>query len=154
MPVFSAMAHVILKEKLYNEEFIDERTENFEEFAASMEKFTPEYAEAISGVDRNLIVAGGAHVRDGEERGHLLGAGHPGALARHRQRPGADPPGAAHRAHRARGHRAESAARAEQRAGRLGFGRHALALPRLPAGGRRSSPRANSRRPGTSSRAG
>jgi predicted molibdopterin-dependent oxidoreductase YjgC len=27
-----------------------------EEFAKSMEKFTPEYAEAISGVDRNLIV--------------------------------------------------------------------------------------------------
>ena len=56
VPVFSAMAHVILKEKLYNEEFIRERTENFEAFAASMEKFTPEYAESISGVDRNLIV--------------------------------------------------------------------------------------------------
>ncbi|MCC6148451.1 MAG: formate dehydrogenase subunit alpha [Anaerolineaceae bacterium] len=54
--VYSAMAHVILKEKLYNQKFIDERTENFEEFAKSMEKFTPEYAESISGVDRNLIV--------------------------------------------------------------------------------------------------
>ncbi len=56
VPVFSAMAHVILKEKLYNQSFINDRTENFEAFAASMEKFTPEYAEAISGVDRNLIV--------------------------------------------------------------------------------------------------
>jgi formate dehydrogenase alpha subunit len=56
VPVFSAMAHVILKEKLYNQQFIDARTENFEEFAHSMEKFTPEYAETISGVDRNLIV--------------------------------------------------------------------------------------------------
>ncbi len=54
--VFSAMAHVILKEKLYNQEFIGARTENFSEFAASMEKFTPEYAETISGVDRNLII--------------------------------------------------------------------------------------------------
>lgn len=54
--VFSAMAHVILKEKLYNQAFIDERTENFAAFAASMEKFTPEYAESVSGVDRNLIV--------------------------------------------------------------------------------------------------
>ena len=54
--VFSAMAHVILKEKLYNQAFIDARTENFAEFAASMEKFTPEYAETISGVDRELIV--------------------------------------------------------------------------------------------------
>ena len=54
--VFSAMAHVIIKEKLYNQKFIDERTEGFEEFVQSVEKFTPEYAEAISGVDRNLIV--------------------------------------------------------------------------------------------------
>jgi formate dehydrogenase alpha subunit len=54
--VFSAMAHVILKESLYNRAFIDERTEGFEDFAQSMEKFTPEYAEIISGVDRNLIV--------------------------------------------------------------------------------------------------
>ena len=57
VPLFSAMAHVILKERLFNQAFIDERTENFAEFAASMEKFTPEYAESISGVDRNLIAA-------------------------------------------------------------------------------------------------
>jgi len=56
VPVFSAMAHVILKEGLYNRQFVEERTENFEAFATSMEKFTPEYAESISGVDRNLII--------------------------------------------------------------------------------------------------
>ncbi len=56
VPVFSAMAHVILKEKLYAEAFIGARTENFEAFAASMEKFTPEYAESLSGVSRDLIV--------------------------------------------------------------------------------------------------
>lgn len=54
--VFSAMAHVILKENLLNQEFIKARTENFDAFTASMEKFTPEYAEGISGVDRNLII--------------------------------------------------------------------------------------------------
>ncbi|MBA4399874.1 MAG: formate dehydrogenase subunit alpha, partial [Anaerolinea sp.] len=56
VPVFSAMAHVILKENLHNPQFIAERTENFEAFAASMEKFTPEYAEAISGIDHQLII--------------------------------------------------------------------------------------------------
>jgi formate dehydrogenase alpha subunit len=56
VPLFSAMAHVIIKERLYNQDFIDRRTEGFEDFVKSMEKFTPEYAEAISGVDRNLIV--------------------------------------------------------------------------------------------------
>ena len=54
--VFSAMAHVMIKEKLYNQSFIDERTVGFEEFVQSVEKFTPEYAEQISGVDRNLII--------------------------------------------------------------------------------------------------
>ena len=54
--VFSAMAHVILKEGLHDLSFIEQRTENFAAFAASMEKFTPEYAESISGVDRNLII--------------------------------------------------------------------------------------------------
>ena len=56
VPLFSAMAHVIIKERLYNQDFIDRRTEGFAGFAKSMEKFTPEYAEAISGVGRNLIV--------------------------------------------------------------------------------------------------
>jgi formate dehydrogenase alpha subunit len=56
VPLFSAMAHVIVKEKLYNQDFIDRRTEGFEDFCKSIEPFTPEYAEAISGVDRNLIV--------------------------------------------------------------------------------------------------
>jgi len=56
VPLFSAMAHVIVKEKLYNQDFIDRRTEGFEEFCKAIEQFTPEYAEVISGVDRNLIV--------------------------------------------------------------------------------------------------
>lgn len=54
--VFSAMAHVILKENLTNPAFIAARTTGYDEFVKSIEKFTPEYAEAISGVDRNLII--------------------------------------------------------------------------------------------------
>src|SRR5215212_8871081 len=45
VPLYSAMAHVIIKERLYNQDFIDRRTEGFAEFAQSMGKFTPEYAE-------------------------------------------------------------------------------------------------------------
>jgi len=54
--IFSAMAHVIIKENLFNKQFVEARTEGFEAFVESVEKFTPEYAEMISGVDRNLIV--------------------------------------------------------------------------------------------------
>jgi formate dehydrogenase alpha subunit len=50
VPVFSAMAHVIVKENLVNTDFIANRTEGFNEFIESLEKFTPEYAEEISGV--------------------------------------------------------------------------------------------------------
>ena len=56
VPVFTAMAHVIIKEGLVNQTFIDQRTEGFAEFVQSVEKFTPEYAEMVSGVDRELII--------------------------------------------------------------------------------------------------
>jgi formate dehydrogenase alpha subunit len=55
VPVFSAMAQVIVQEGLVNQEFISRRTEGYQDFIRSLEKFTPEYAEAISGVDRELI---------------------------------------------------------------------------------------------------
>nr|MBI2905670.1 formate dehydrogenase subunit alpha [Chloroflexota bacterium] len=54
--VFSAMAHVIVQEGLVNEKFVAERSTGYEEFKQSVEKFTPEYAEMTSGVDRNLII--------------------------------------------------------------------------------------------------
>ena len=56
VPVFTAMAHVIVAEGLVNRQFIQERTAGYEEFVGSLDKFTPAYAESISGVDRNLIV--------------------------------------------------------------------------------------------------
>jgi predicted molibdopterin-dependent oxidoreductase YjgC len=48
--LFNAMAHVIVKEKLYNEAFISERTEGFSDYIESLEEKTPEWAEQISGV--------------------------------------------------------------------------------------------------------
>ncbi len=48
--VFSAMAHVIVKENLVNNEFLANRTEGYQEYVETLEKFTPEYAEEISGV--------------------------------------------------------------------------------------------------------
>jgi formate dehydrogenase alpha subunit len=50
VPLFSAMAHVIVKENLVNWEFLRERTEGFEDYLETLEKFTPEYAEEICGV--------------------------------------------------------------------------------------------------------
>jgi formate dehydrogenase alpha subunit len=55
VPLFSAMAHVIVKENLVNQQFIEQRTEGYNEFIASLDKFTPEYAESITGVSTELI---------------------------------------------------------------------------------------------------
>ena len=55
VPLFSAMAHVIIEEGLVNQAFVEERTEGYTEFARSVEKFTPEYAESVCGVERGLI---------------------------------------------------------------------------------------------------
>lgn len=48
--VYQAMANVVVTEKLYNREFIEQRTEGFDEYIESLEHCTPEWAEAISGV--------------------------------------------------------------------------------------------------------
>lgn len=55
VPVFSAMAQVIIAEGLINQQFVAERTEGYEEFARSVQKFTPEFAEAVSGVPAEAI---------------------------------------------------------------------------------------------------
>jgi len=55
VPVLTSMAHVIVKEGLVNHEFVKNRTEGFEDFVESLEKFTPEYAESISGVPADDI---------------------------------------------------------------------------------------------------
>jgi predicted molibdopterin-dependent oxidoreductase YjgC len=48
--VFQAMAQVIVTERLYDFDFIQERVENFEGYCDAIQEFTPEWAESISGV--------------------------------------------------------------------------------------------------------
>ncbi len=55
--VFQAMAHVVVREKLYNAAFIEGRTEGFAEYVETLESFTPEWAEGVSGVPADQIRA-------------------------------------------------------------------------------------------------
>jgi formate dehydrogenase alpha subunit len=48
--LFSAMAHVVVAEKLYNWDFITRRTEGYNQYVESLEGRTPEWAEALTGV--------------------------------------------------------------------------------------------------------
>jgi formate dehydrogenase (NADP+) alpha subunit len=55
--LLNAMTHVIIKEGLINRNFIDEQTEDYnEEFIRGLEEYTPEAAEKITGVPRDLII--------------------------------------------------------------------------------------------------
>lgn len=53
--LYNAMAHVIVKEKLYDEAFIGQRTEGFSDYIESLEEKTPGWAEQISGVPADDI---------------------------------------------------------------------------------------------------
>jgi len=50
VPLFTAMAHVIVAENLVNHDFVNDRTEGYADFLAALEKFTPEFAEEVSRV--------------------------------------------------------------------------------------------------------
>ncbi len=55
--LFNAMAHVIIKERLYDEEYVRVRVEGLEELSRHVEKYTPERAEEITGVPAGEIAA-------------------------------------------------------------------------------------------------
>ncbi len=51
----NAMIHVIIHEDLYNEEFVRTRTVGFSEIRMAVRKYTPEYAEKVTGVPTEVI---------------------------------------------------------------------------------------------------
>lgn len=51
----NAMAHVIIEEGLYNQEFVIRATEHFETYKKQIQLYSPEYAEEITGVKADDI---------------------------------------------------------------------------------------------------
>lgn len=60
--VLNGFAHVLVKEGLYNKEYVRGRCEGFEEMAAVLEKYTPEYAAEICGIDDPSQIVKAAHI--------------------------------------------------------------------------------------------
>ncbi len=54
--LFNGMAKVILDEGLSDEKFVRERTEGFEEWKASLDKYTPDFVESITGVPKEQMI--------------------------------------------------------------------------------------------------
>jgi formate dehydrogenase alpha subunit len=73
--VFQAMAHVIVTEGLTDPDFIAARTEGFDEYVESLEAFTPEWAEAISGVPAEDIRKGARMYATAERAAFYWGMG-------------------------------------------------------------------------------
>lgn len=52
----NGMMHIIIKEGLENKEFIQNNTEGYEELKKTVEKYTPEHVEKISGIKKELLI--------------------------------------------------------------------------------------------------
>jgi len=52
----NGMMNVIIKEGLYAQKYIEERTENFEELKRAVEQYTPEYVQKITKIPCNLLI--------------------------------------------------------------------------------------------------
>jgi formate dehydrogenase major subunit len=55
IPLLNAMAHVIVSEGLVDGDFVEERVDRLEPFAAFVARFTPEHAAAVCGVEPEAI---------------------------------------------------------------------------------------------------
>ncbi|MBN1627244.1 MAG: formate dehydrogenase subunit alpha [Deltaproteobacteria bacterium] len=52
----NGMMHVIIKERLYDEKYVNSRTVGLDELKKTVEKYTPEYVEGITGIPKDLLV--------------------------------------------------------------------------------------------------
>ncbi len=68
--LLNGMMHVLIAEELYDKDFVAQRTENFEELAATVAKYPPEVASEITSVPAEDII----------KAARLLAAHRPGAL--------------------------------------------------------------------------
>lgn len=55
IPLINSLINVIVSENLHNKEFINARTEGFNEMWQVVQKYTPEYAQKITGVEPDLL---------------------------------------------------------------------------------------------------
>jgi formate dehydrogenase alpha subunit len=67
----NGLMHVIIKENLHAEAYIESRTEGFEEVQKMVEKFAPDYVEQITGIPAQDIIDA-ARLYAGAERGSIL----------------------------------------------------------------------------------
>lgn len=67
----NGMMRVIIKEGLYDKSFVENRTSGFEELKKTVEKYTPEYVESITGIPAQSLIEA-ARMYAGAKAGAVL----------------------------------------------------------------------------------
>ena len=133
--MLNAMLNVIVEENLYDKQYVQTYVEGFEALRRAHQGFHAGGDGADLRHRGRCAARGRAHLRARRERHHLLGHGRVAAHPRHRQCALPDRAVADHRPDRPARHRPASAARPEQRAGRLRRRPDPDVLSRLQVGG-------------------
>jgi formate dehydrogenase alpha subunit len=60
--VLNGFMYVLIKENLYDKEYVSSRCEGFEEMAKAVEKYTPEYVAEICGLDDPSLIVKAARI--------------------------------------------------------------------------------------------
>ncbi len=55
LPLLYGLAHILIAEGWIDEDFIDQHTEGFDEFARHVESYTPNFVEEISGISKERL---------------------------------------------------------------------------------------------------
>ena len=56
LAILNGLAHVILRAGLHNRDFIERHTENFDAFRQTVEKYTPDYVEELTGIRKEDLI--------------------------------------------------------------------------------------------------
>jgi len=69
------LSHIIIRDELYDEEFVEEWTLGFDEFAGYVKDFTPEYVSGITGIDESRIESLAENIADAEGATYIMYTG-------------------------------------------------------------------------------
>jgi formate dehydrogenase alpha subunit len=73
--LLNGLARIIIDEKKYDEEFVTRMTDNFAQWAKSLEKYVPAYVEGITGVTKKEIQIAARMLAEAEEASIVYGNG-------------------------------------------------------------------------------
>lgn len=69
------LSHIIIRDELYDEDFVEEWTLGFDEFREYVQQFTPEYVSEITGIDEDIIEYLAEEIADAEGATYVMYTG-------------------------------------------------------------------------------